>query len=322
VEDQQQHLTALRVHSARADADSVRILDLRAADGSALPAFTAGAHVEIRLPDGRSRQYSLINPPCDHDRYVIAVARHGAGRGGSQYLHDSLRIGDILFASPPGNHFALEEQAEYSVLLAGGIGITPIWSLAQRLIALGRAWELHYAARTRSAAALLTLLESAPQGAARLYLTREGPDACRPNIRSLIATRSDLAHFYCCGPPEMVDEFTRACVTLPGYRIHLERFSAAPGINSAEDSFEVQLARSGRTLQVGPGQSILSAVQASGLNVAYSCREGVCGKCEVRVLEGTPDHRDALLTATERRSNTVMMICCSRALTPRLVLDL
>lgn len=321
---------ALRLHAVRYEAVDIVSLEWRAADGRPLPPFAAGAHIELQLGQ-LARSYSLINPgDADHRRYVIAVKRDASSRGGSRFVHDALRVGTILPASVPRNHFALREDAAHSVLFAGGIGITPIWSMVQRLTQLGGSWELHYCARSEAHAAFaapIRVLAENGNGIVHYHFDdRDGPF----DLAHAVSHAAADAHLYCCGPAPMLTAFEAACddsVALtsrdPG-TIHLERFAApaaAPATHQA-GAFTVILARADRTVQVAPGMTILDALLAAGLTPAFSCREGVCGSCETAVLDGIPDHRDSVLSATERLANRSMMICCSGCKGEALVLDM
>ncbi len=316
------HSLTVRIAAVGDVAHNIRSFELRAPDGGPLPPFVAGAHIDVDLPGGMMRQYSLLNAPHERDRYVIAVAREAASRGGSIYMHDRLGLGDTLAISAPRSHFLLDETGSYSVLVAGGIGITPIWCMAQRLTAIGARWEMHYAARTRGAAALLEEIELAvAEGSGRLatYFNLDGDPLM--DLAGIVASAPDGAHFYCCGPLGLLDAYKLACAGVPADRVHFEQFTAAAPA-ALDGGFTIELARSGRAIEVAAGESILDALKAAGMRAAYSCREGVCGSCETAVLAGTPDHRDAILTDAERAEGKTMMICCSGSLSAKLVLDM
>jgi tetrachlorobenzoquinone reductase len=274
------------------------------------------------LPGGLRRSYSLINAQSERHRFVIAVNRDPASRGGSRYVCDVLRPGEVIEASAPSNNFSLKEDAALSVLIAGGIGITPLWGMIQRLETLGRAWKLYYAARTRSRAAFLTqfmTLEAASAGRVTVTFDHE-PGQAMLNLPRIIASQPDGTHFYCCGPVGMLKAFEEACASVPPDAVHVEYFSS--DVAPAQGGFDVVLSSSGKTIAVKPGETILEALLAAGVSVGNSCREGVCGTCETGVLEGIPDHRDKVLSRRERASNKKIMICCSGAQSNRLVLDL
>jgi vanillate O-demethylase ferredoxin subunit len=251
---------------------------------------------------------------------VIAVLREPNGRGGSRRLHDDLQPGTLLRISPPRNHFPLEEAAPHSVLIAGGIGITPLRSMILRLEALQRPWQLHYCARSRASAAFVAELAALAPQRVRFHFDDEQGGAL-PDLAGMIKSGGPGVHVYCCGPTPMLDAFVRTTAALPPEHVHLEYFSAKASAAS-EGGFEVELARSGLRLRIAAGQSILDAVLNAGIEVAHACAEGVCGSCETRVISGTPDHRDAVLSAHEQAANDRMMICCSGAKSAGLVLDL
>jgi ferredoxin-NADP reductase len=313
-------LLEMHVKSISFQAQGVLEFELRSVNHQPLPAFTAGAHVDVHLQNGLIRSYSLINSQAESHHYRIAVNRDAASRGGSKYLHDNIRPGDVVSVSPPRNNFPLREDAEESVFVAGGIGITPILAMVTRLEGLGRNWRLHYCARTRKAAAYVE--ELIALGRERVRLNFDGEDGGQIlDLAAVISAAGGAAHFYCCGPTGMLSAFERATATLPTERVHLEYFaSTLPA--AVEGGFEIQLARSGRTLAVPPGRSILDVLIEAGLDVRFSCAEGICGSCETAVISGDPDHRDLVLSAEERASNRKMMICCSGCKSDRLVLDL
>lgn len=316
-------LITVRIAACRDIAHEVRLIELRPKEESAvLPPFEAGAHIDLHLANGVIRQYSLLNAPGARDRYEIAVLREPQGRGGSAFVHDGLGAGDTLAISAPRCHFHLDESAPFSVLIAGGIGVTPVWCMAQRLSEIDAPWEMHFAARTRDHAALLTEIEQGSRSARRMLATyfNESGDPLM-DLPTIVAAAPAGAHFYCCGPSGLIEAFRLACAGLPAARVHFEQFTAvAPA--ALDGGYSVELARSRQVIDVAPGQSILEALAAAGHHVASSCREGVCGSCETAVLAGTPDHRDALLTDDERAAGRTMMICCSGSLSERLVLDL
>jgi ferredoxin-NADP reductase len=310
----------LQIHSAVYDGQDIRLLDLRAGDGSLLPIFRAGDHIDVAAGSERVRQYSLLNDPHERHRYVIAVLRHAHGRGGSAHLHESVAAGDHLSVGPPMGHFGLDEGAAHSVMIAGGVGVTPLWSMAQRLQRIGRSWAMHYVARTPEVATLLGPLRGLGGDRVTLYFSR-APGGTRPDLEQLVAASPSGTHFYACGPGALIEAFKTACRDLPSTHVHLEYFNAAAPA-AVVGGFKLELAQSKRTFEVKPGQTVLEALSAHGVSVPYACREGVCGSCETRVLSGRPDHRDLVLTDAERAENKTMMVCCSGSLSDCLVLDL
>jgi tetrachlorobenzoquinone reductase len=303
-------------------AEGIHSFDLRPCDGDTLPAFTAGAHVTVRMSEEVSRSYSLTNSQDERNRYVIVVSKDRASRGGSQFMHDCVRVGDRLRLSQPRNNFPLTESASKSVFIAGGIGITPLWSMIQRLNDLGRRWELHYATRTRFAAPFLAELAAIDTpNASRLHCHFDDECGGRPLDMVRILEGACDAHLYCCGPLQMLKSFETLTAHFPPGHVHIEYFVAKD--DPARGGFFVHLERSRLDVYVQSGKSILDEVLERGVDASFSCKEGTCGTCEVRVLEGIPDHRDAVLSEQERRTNSTMMICCSGCQTGgRLVLDL
>ncbi|KRB87448.1 PDR/VanB family oxidoreductase [Noviherbaspirillum sp. Root189] len=314
--------TPLRVQRIHDAALGVKLFDLVHVDECALTPFEAGAHIELQLPNHVLRSYSLLNAPGEQHRYQIAVHNSPDSKGGSRYMHESLQEGDVLLSSLPRNNFLLDESAEYSCLIAGGIGITPLLSMARRLNALGQRWELHYCARTGAHAAFadeVRALAAASGNAAYFYFDQE-PGGQALDLAGLCRRVPGNAHLYCCGPKGMLDAFEQATEHCRD-RAHVEYFTAKSEA-ALDGGFTVELARSGTTLHVPAGRSILDVVFDAGVSVPSSCREGICGTCETRILAGEADHRDALLSDAEKLANKSMMICCSGAKSKVLVLDL
>jgi vanillate O-demethylase ferredoxin subunit len=307
----------LLVKSIAFEAPNIHSYDLRPVDGASLPAFTAGAHIDLKLESGLVRSYSLVNSQSETHRYVVAVQNDIGGRGGSRWIHENVHPGTRIRAAGPRNNFPLAEDAERSVFIAGGIGITPILSMIQRLSALRKDWKLFYCARSRSSAAFVEEL----QGDVSLCFDDES-DGRLLDLASVVSEAvADGAHLYCCGPLPMLASFEAATAGLPPERVHTEYFKAASP-PAARGGFSVVLARSAREIAVLPGKTILDALLEADIDVSFSCMEGTCGTCEVKVLEGIPDHRDLVLTRDEKEANRSMMVCCSGSRTARLVLDL
>jgi vanillate O-demethylase ferredoxin subunit len=313
----------VRVKRIGYEAENINSYELVAPTGGELAPFTAGGHIDLHLSNGMIRSYSLVNDQRERHRYVIAVNRDAAGRGGSSFVHDSIRAGDIITVSHPRNNFALHEEAEHSVLIAGGIGITPLLSMVRRLETLERSWELFYAARTRVAAAFLDELDALrPNVHLNLRVDFDDERSGRVfDLAAIVKKAPAPAHLYCCGPLPMLAAFEAATADRPAGHVHVEYFQArqAPAI---EGGFEVKLARSNRRILVEAGKTILDALLDAGIAVNYACTEGVCGTCETRVLEGIPDHRDQFLSKEEQAANKTVMICCSGVKSGTLVLDL
>jgi vanillate O-demethylase ferredoxin subunit len=312
----------VRIKRISYEAKSINSYELIAPAGGELVPFIAGSHIDLHLPNGMIRSYSLVNDQGERNRYVVAVNKDAAGRGGSSLIHETLRAGDIITISHPKNNFALQENAAHSVLIAGGIGITPLLSMIRRLVALGRSWELHYAARTRLAAAFLEVLDTLRCSARKVHLNFDQEEGGRVlDLAAIVKQAPPDAHLYCCGPVSMLDAFETATAGRPSGRVHVECFKARERA-AADGGFEVRLARTNRTIMVEPGKTILNALLDAGITVNYACAEGVCGTCETRVIEGTPDHRDLFLGKDEQAANKTIMICCSGAKSSTLVLDL
>lgn len=308
---------------------SVAVFQLEDAQGRPLPAFSAGAHIDLHLPGGLVRPYSLCGDPADTRRYRLGVLKDPASRGGSLAVHQQLLAeGARLRIGAPRNHFPLAEDAPFSVLVGGGIGITPMLAMAWRLHALGRPFALHYAARSRAQAAFLDELAGAPW-ADRVQLhfddEAEHDPAQRLQPRALLAAAPAGSHLYVCGPSGFMDwvlDEAEAAGLAPGQR-HREYFSApATAPQGGDQPVELVARRSGKTVVAAAGESLRAALERVGIRVQVSCEQGVCGTCACTVLEGEPEHRDAYLTDEERAANDQVLLCCSRARTPRLVLDL
>ena len=307
----------------RHEAQGVVSLELTAPTGEPLPAFSAGSHIDLHLPGGLVRSYSILNSDCERHRYVVAVYREAQSRGGSRYVHETLRVGQEITISGPRNHFAVADEGERHVLFAGGIGITPIRSMVDRLARLGREWTLYYCAQTAARAAFRDELQAlADRSGGQVIFNFDGePGGRMLDLRQAVLAEPDSAHLYCCGPQGMLEAFRDACAGRPQSHVHFEYF-AADTEAATERSFTVVLARSGRKLPVPAGKTILDALTAHGINIPYSCQQGICGACETRVLGGQPDHRDQILSDEERAGGETMMVCCSGSLSDELVLDL
>ena len=271
------------------------------------------------------RSYSLMNPLTDKQRYVVGVLKDRHSRGGSKYVHEKIRVGDVLDISVPRNNFPLEESAQHSVLVAGGIGITPMLCMLNRLASLGRSAELLYCARSRRDAAFLQVLESMESGQLKVRYHFDDEAGASPDLLTLLAAYPANTHFYGCGPGLMLDAFQKACDNLGYTHVHLERFAAVEPVGTPPfnaNGCTVELSRSQRIIQVPAGSTILDAMMDAGIIPSYSCKEGICGACETKVLAGEVDHRDSILTQQERAANKSMMICVSGCRSNLLVLDL
>ncbi len=310
--------SAFYVHAIAFEARDVLIFDLRPAGGS-VAAFEPGAHIDIELPNGALRQYSLVNEPGVRDRYLICVKRDPNSRGGSRFMHEQLRVGAGVDVHAVRNNFALASETAPTLLIAGGIGVTPIIAMAEHLADRERPADVVYAAKSRHDLAFLGRLARA---ASRLIVHLDDEAGTVLDVAAVVSAAADGTHMYCCGPAPMLDAFLAATARRPPHCVHFERFAAAAAPVLTGGAFTVELARSGRLLSIAENESILQALRTAGITAASSCEEGICGTCEVRVLSGTPDHRDGILSAAERQANRSMMICCSRSIGERLVLDI
>lgn len=308
---------ALRLTAVAYAAEGTNLYEFRHPDGAELPPFTAGAHVDVTLPNGLMRQYSLVNAEGERHRYVVAVKLDRTSRGGSRSMHEDTRVGATYPIGGPRNTFTLSEDAPHVVLIAGGIGVTPIWCMVQRLAALGRAWTLHYACRNRAEAAFLEGLEAFGSNV-RLHFDDKAGGVL--DVAAIVPDAPAGAHLYCCGPAPMLAAFEAATASLPPERVHVEYFTPREE-RATSGGFVIELAKSGVELEVPPGKTILQVIREAGIEVESCCEEGFCFTCETKVISGVPDHRDSVLSAEERAANNVMLICCSGALSDRLVLD-
>jgi vanillate O-demethylase ferredoxin subunit len=311
----------LRLRQIRLEAEGIASYEFVSANDCALPAFTAGAHIDLHLPHGMVRSYSLVNAPSDGGRYVVAVQRDAEGQGGSAWMHATPRVGDRLRATPPSNDFALVEDAAHSVFIAGGIGITPIMSMLRRLRELGRPWRLHYASRSPRETAYADALRAMAGDGREVDFCFGSSRTDRLDIAAIVREAPQGTHLYCCGPARMIDAFLAACSPRPAATVHFERFAAASEA-ATEGGYDVVLERSGQRLAVAPGKTILDTLLDHAVDVPYACTAGVCGTCRTKVIAGEPDHRDDFLSAEEKQANDSIMICCSGARSKTLVLDL
>jgi ferredoxin-NADP reductase len=311
-------VATLRVTAKTTAADGVVTVELAAPDGSRLPDWTPGAHVDLTLANGTTRQYSLCGDRWNPTAYRVAVLLEPAGRGGSAYVHEQLQPGHLVGLGGPRNNFPLVPAESY-LFVAGGIGITPLLPMIAQAQLLGADWRLLYGGRTRRSMAFLDELASygdrvqvAPQDEVGLL-----------DLPAFLGSPRAGTRVYCCGPAPLLAAIETACTDWPRHTLRTERFVAAErGAPALATPFEVQLARSGATVTVTPDVSVLDAISRAGVDVLSSCRQGTCGTCETTVLDGRPDHRDSLLDDDERATGDCMYICVSRSCTERLVLDL
>jgi ferredoxin-NADP reductase len=313
--------TDLIVRHRSTPADGVVVLDLAHPDNEDLPRWEPGAHIDLVLADGLTRQYSLCGDPRDSGVWRVGVLLDPNSRGGSRYVHENLEEGATVRVRGPRNHFPLVDAPHYR-FIAGGIGITPIVAMIEAVQQAGNDWTLLYGGRTRASMAFAAdLAERYPE---RVTLWPQDERGLL-DLESLLKDPEETTLVYCCGPEALLTAVEQQCAHWPPGILHIERFAAkAPTAEAAEaiESFEVVCHRSGVTLKVTSGMSILEALEAANVPILASCYEGVCGTCEARVLEGTPDHCDSVLTEAERAAGQLMMVCVSRSRTERLVLDL
>lgn len=311
------------VNAIRRETPEILSFELVSADGSRLPAFSAGSHIDVHVCPGVIRQYSLCNGPANVDRYLIAVKREANSRGGSAALHEKVRQGDLLRISSPRNNFPLVNTASRHLLLAGGIGVTPLLSMALHLGESGARFQLQYFTRSVESTAFHGFLSAELKGNVVFNYGVE-PQELGSYLGRLLQARHDGEHLYLCGPrPFMELVRTTASVAWPSESVHLEYFAADPtSFAGRVTAFSVHLARSGRRYTVPEGKTIVQVLAENGVEIETGCEEGVCGSCLTSVAGGVPDHRDIYLSEDEKRTGDKIMPCVSRSKTPVLVLDL
>jgi phthalate 4,5-dioxygenase reductase subunit len=309
------------IAASESAAQGIRQFELRRADGGALPAFTPGAHVELQVPSGVRRNYSLCNDPAERDRYVIAVKREDTGRGGSISLVDTAKTGDTLLVSAPRNDFALRGNPVSTIFIAGGIGITPILSMVRHLQATGgKPFKLYYLTRTRAMTAFHDELRL-PEWRGKVTIHHDNGDPAQAFDLWPVLEQPRGAHVYCCGPRPLMAAVRDMTGHWPASAVHFEDFSAGTSTAQAGDrAFTVRLARSNAAYVVPEGASILEILRQNGHNIASSCEAGSCGTCRTGLLGGEADHRDLVLAEHER--GHAIMLCVSRARGDELLLDL
>lgn len=320
------NISSFSVRVARKSQEAVDIctFELVSADGGPLPAFSAGSHIDVHIPNGMTRQYSLCNDPTESDRYIIGVLKDPATRGGSKAIHELVTEGDVLQISAPRNHFPLAHEAKRSVLLAGGIGVTPILCMAERLAITGAEFEMHYCARSKERAAFLGRIAKSAFARRVLFHFDDGAPEQKLDIVAVLAKPQAGTHLYVCGPKGFMDAALNAARAAgwPEAQLHYEFFAAEVIRFESDEGFKVKLAGSGRTIVVPKNKTVVEALAAAGVEVQTSCEQGICGTCLTRVLEGVPDHRDMYMTSEERAKNDQFTPCCSRSKSGMLVLDL
>jgi len=317
----------VRVASKTREAEAICSYELVREDGAPLPPFEAGAHIDVHLDVHQQgklvRQYSLCNAPGETHRYLIGVLRDAGSRGGSQAMHEHIDTGSILEISAPKNHFPLVEAGR-TLLLAGGIGVTPILAMAEALASKGADFDMHYCARSAQGAAFKERIGAASFAPQVHFHYDDGEPAGKLDLARLLAEPVADTHVYVCGPQGFIQHVLHVAQTLGwlAAQLHVEYFGGAAVDSGGDQAFELRLASSGKVVSVPAGKTVIQVLAAQGIDIPYSCEQGVCGTCLTRVLAGVPDHRDLYLTDEERAANDQFTPCCSRAKTPELVLDL
>lgn len=313
---------AVRVARKHTEAEGICSLELVLPSGGALPAFTAGAHIDVQLPGGLTRQYSLCNSPLEAHRYVIAVLRDPASRGGSEAVHALVNEGDTLHISVPKNHFPLATDAKRHLLLAGGIGVTPLLAMAEQLSSQGAAFDLHYCARSKSRAAFVQRMADAKFASQVHGHWDDTPEQPAFDVGALLKQPEAGVHLYVCGPKGFMD-FVLSTARASGWpeaQLHFEFFGAEVVHLPSDAAFTVKIASTGQEIQVPADKTVVQVLQQAGVDVPVACEQGVCGTCLTRVLEGVPDHKDMYLTPEEQAANDQFLPCCSRSKSPLLIL--
>lgn len=313
----------LKVRRIVQEAEDIRSFELVDPQGRMLPMFTAGAHLDFELPGGLARQYSIASDPRDVDRYVVAVLREPESRGGSLHMHEKVREGDELAARPPSNHFPLARNASHHILLAGGIGVTPMMAMMRELARRDESFEMHYCTRSPARTAFQDEIARAAF-ADRVRFHHDGGDPARGlDIAGLLRKARKGAHVYSCGPAGFMRACEEASRHWPQGSVHFEYFSVDETVeHGASEAFQIKIASSGAILDVPADKSIVEVLRAHGIEVDTMCEEGICGTCATVLLEGEADHRDFVLDDEERARGEFIMVCCSRARSPMLTLDL
>jgi vanillate O-demethylase ferredoxin subunit len=305
------------------EAEGICTYELVRTDGQPLPPFDAGAHIDVHLGEHLIRQYSLCNAPGEIHRYQIGVLRDADSRGGSLAMHDHVEPGSVLQISEPKNHFPLVD-AKRTLLLAGGIGVTPILAMAEALSARGADFEMHYCARSPERTAFRDRIAQSKFVDDVHFHFDSGEAAQKLDIATLLAMPDLDTHLYVCGPAGFIEYVLGGAKAQgwPAAQLHVEYFSAAAVDTTGDRAFDVKLASSGKVVTVPAGRTVIQVLAENGVDIPYSCEEGVCGTCLTRVIEGEPDHRDMYLTDEEHAENKEFTPCCSRSKTALLVLDL
>lgn len=314
----------VRVSQKINEANGVCSFELTATDGAQLPVFTAGAHIDVHVATGLTRQYSICNAPHERHRYVIAVLHEPDSRGGSRGMHTDVVEGAMLSIGSPRNLFELDLTGERYLLFAGGIGITPILAMAHTLIAAGKDFELHYCGRSIERLAFLDTLNQAPyRDHVHVHVNDGHPDQLL-NAEKALSAPSKSDQVYCCGPSGFMTHIqnTAKAQGWDDHQIHREDFAAKPQVIEGDSQFEIELHQTGRIFEIPADKTVLEILLENGVEIESSCEQGICGSCITKVLDGTPDHRDQFMNASEHSKNDCFTPCCSRSHSKRLVLDL
>lgn len=310
----------VRVRAKTLETPDICILELVNSAGKTLPVFEAGAHIDVHLPNGLVRQYSLCNDPSVPNQYAIAVLKDSASRGGSEAVHSIVNEGDVLQISEPKNLFSLIPSAKKSLLLAGGIGVTPILAMAYTLTAQGADFDMHYCTRSHQATAFKdAIAKSSFASRVQFHYSNQR----RLDIESLLAQPQDGVHLYACGPKRFMDAVISLAEQAGWAKeyIHYEYFAAPEEVSDGIE-FDVTIKSSGKVIRIPASSTVTQVLAEHGIVIPISCEQGVCGTCLTNVFEGTPDHRDMYLSPQEQDKNNCFLPCCSRSLSPMLVLDL
>lgn len=316
----------LKISNVSDETASIRSYSLvNASAGVPLPEFSAGSHITVRVTEKIRRQYSLANTPGLSDHYLISVLREQEGRGGSQWIHENWKVGDIIEIDGPANNFKLDESAGRVILIAGGIGITPILSMARRLQQIGIEYHLYYCARSVEDTAHYGAIVNSTLCRNVTFIHDKATRGGRLDVSSLLSDRREDCHVYVCGPYGLVEAVKSATRGWPPESVHYELFGADPSAircHERDSEFTVTIGSTGQMYAVPAGQSILQVLANNGVTVRTLCEEGYCGSCLTPLLSGKPDHRDSVLTQAERNSGQLIALCCSRAESENLILDL
>ncbi len=314
---------SLKVNKITQEAEGIQSYELVDPKGGLLPMFTAGGHLDIELGNGLARQYSISSDPADVDRYVIAVLREPESRGGSVWMHDNLKEGDAVTVHTPRNNFPLSDQAKHHILMAGGIGVTPMMAMARDLSARGESFEMHYCTRTPARTAFKDEI-AASNFADKVHFHHDnGNPAEGFDIAGFLKDVRDGAHVYYCGPGGFMHACEQAADHWPRGTVHFEFFSVDETVEHGDsEAFQVEIASTGQMLDVPADKSIVDVLRANGFEVETMCEEGICGTCATVMLSGDADHRDFVLDDEEKERGEFIMVCCSRSKSPVLKLDL